>query len=287
MKSTLLFISLLLILVALIVENIFREAKNIPSNTNDPFNSTRAYNHLKEIAKERHPIASEANKKVQDYIVGQLKNIKNNIANNTNVAMEIVDSDDTELLWSSNSNEYFKSSNVLCKVIGKNEALDPSSPSFLLSAHYDSVPSSYGASDDGGGIAILLEVVEKIVSQGQPSYTLIVNFNNGEEFGLLGSKSFAKHQWFENVAVFLNMEGGGTGGKEFIFRSTNAELSKLYGESATHPTGDSIGGDFIRSGLIRSVTDFSIYADTYGIPGLDIAFVERRVFIKNFIPFRF
>ena len=45
---------------------------------------------------------------------------------------------------------------MIDNVIGKLEGTDPSLPGVLLSAHYDSVPASPGASDDGMGTAAVM-----------------------------------------------------------------------------------------------------------------------------------
>lgn len=80
---------------------------------------------------------------------------------------------------------YFESSNILVKLEGKN----PEEEGLLLSAHFDSVPTGYGATDDGMGVVSLLANLKYHIKH-RPNRTLIFNFNNNEEFGLLGASTY-------------------------------------------------------------------------------------------------
>jgi Zn-dependent M28 family amino/carboxypeptidase len=64
-------------------------------------------------------------------------------------------------------------------------------PFLLLGAHYDSVPGSPGADDNGSAVAVCLECARllKVHEIGSP---MIVFFNR-EEDGLLGSSEFVAH----------------------------------------------------------------------------------------------
>jgi Zn-dependent M28 family amino/carboxypeptidase len=56
----------------------------------------------------------------------------------------------------------------------------------LFSAHYDSVSTAPGATDDGMGVAVLLHMV-KYLAENRPRRTAVFNINNGEEDGLNGA----------------------------------------------------------------------------------------------------
>ena len=77
---------------------------------------------------------------------------------------------------------YFEGSNVLVKIDGEDESLD----GVLFSAHFDSVSTAPGATDDGMGVATTLQLVQYF-SQHQPKRTVVFNINNGEEDGLYGA----------------------------------------------------------------------------------------------------
>ena len=166
---------------------------------------------------------------------------------------------------------FFEASNILVRIPGSSG----NSPSLLVSSHFDSVPGSYGATDAGSGIAIMLELVRVMSSGKQPIYTTIFNFNNAEEDGLLGSQAFVNHDWFKDVAAFVNTEGAGAGGREILFRASSTELASIYASVAPYPHGNSLGGDLVNAGLIASTTDYATYT-RMGKPGIDLAFYERR-----------
>ncbi len=79
-------------------------------------------------------------------------------------------------------------------------------PYLLLGAHYDSVPGTPGADDNGSAVAACLECARLLKKHGAGS-TLIVLFNR-EEDGLLGSRDFVHElqrqpQWpIEEAHVF-------------------------------------------------------------------------------------
>jgi hypothetical protein len=64
-------------------------------------------------------------------------------------------------------------------------------PCVLLGAHYDSVPGSPGADDNGSAVAVCLECA-RLVKEHDIGSTMIVLFNR-EEDGLLGSRQFVAY----------------------------------------------------------------------------------------------
>ncbi len=62
-------------------------------------------------------------------------------------------------------------------------------PVTLVAAHYDTVPSSPGADDNGSGLAVLLECARLLTVRAPESRVGFVCFN-AEEDGLLGSQDF-------------------------------------------------------------------------------------------------
>lgn len=80
---------------------------------------------------------------------------------------------------------YFEGSNVLVRVNGTDPDASPRG-SVLFSAHFDSVSTAPGATDDGMGVATLLAMLEYFV-ENRPKRTVVFNINNGEEDGLNGA----------------------------------------------------------------------------------------------------
>lgn len=64
-----------------------------------------------------------------------------------------------------------------------------SSSSILVAAHYDTVPGSPGADDNGSGIAVLLACAQALVEHDMPASTIFMAFNR-EEDCLIGSQEF-------------------------------------------------------------------------------------------------
>ncbi|HIK10366.1 MAG TPA: M28 family peptidase [Oscillatoriaceae cyanobacterium M33_DOE_052] len=69
---------------------------------------------------------------------------------------------------------------------------DSSRPPILIGAHYDTVPGSPGADDNGTGIVVLLELA-RIFATSPAKYPLRLVAFDLEEYGLLGSTAYAKH----------------------------------------------------------------------------------------------
>lgn len=65
-------------------------------------------------------------------------------------------------------------------------------PVTLIAAHYDTVPGSPGADDNGSGLAVLLECA-RLLSKATPATPVGFVCFNAEEDGLLGSEDFVRN----------------------------------------------------------------------------------------------
>lgn len=87
---------------------------------------------------------------------------------------------------------YFEGTNILVKIEGKGDnyhttnASDIETGSVLFSAHYDSVSTAAGVTDDGMGVVTLLQLIRYFAEHRQRR-TAVFNINNGEEDGLNGA----------------------------------------------------------------------------------------------------
>ena len=235
---------------------------------------------LQNITYSFHPYTSHDNDRVHDYLLSRVNQIT---ANNT--FCEVSDDYKThrKMLFAhqdafESSTEmkrvvYFESSNILVKIQGKDGKNDNA---LLLSAHFDSVPTSHGATDDGKGIVSILGLLD-YYSQNQPERTIVINLNNNEEFGLLGAQAFFDHPWSKITKYFVNLEGTGNGeGDAIMFRTTNLLTAKLYKEGVQdRPFGNSIFQQGFNQRLIHSETDYKVY-EANGLLGWDIAFFKPR-----------
>jgi Zn-dependent M28 family amino/carboxypeptidase len=60
----------------------------------------------------------------------------------------------------------------------------------LFSAHFDSVSTAPGATDDGMSVVALVQMLE-FLSTNRPRRTAVFNLNNGEEDQLHGAQAYA------------------------------------------------------------------------------------------------
>ncbi|GKT94987.1 peptidase family M28 [Colletotrichum tofieldiae] len=141
----------------------------------------------------------------------------------------------------------------------------------LVNAHYDSVSTGYGATDDGMGC-----MLNYYTSPGQqPTRGIVLLLNNGEEDGLYGARVYHYSPLYHFTTSFVNLEGAGAGGRAILFRTTDLEVTKGY-ENAPHPFGSVVAADGFKLGAIRSETDYKVWTESYGQRGLDIAFYRPR-----------
>ncbi|CDO95859.1 unnamed protein product [Kluyveromyces dobzhanskii CBS 2104] len=237
-----------------------------------------AWHDLQVITEKPHPYTSHFNDDVHDYLLQRVTHISkgsdfiqisDDYGQGISKLFKHIDvfndsSTDTKLV-------YYESSNVLVKVEGTN----PSLPGLLLSAHFDSVPTSYGATDDGKGVVSLLALLQ-YYSENQPERTIVFNFNNNEEFGLLGATIFTYNKWFKLVSYVINLEGTGSGSKAVLFRTSDTATALLYEKSVKdQPFGNSIYQQGFYNRFIASETDYKIY-EINGLRGWDIAFYKPR-----------
>ncbi|KAF9195642.1 hypothetical protein BGZ50_004040 [Haplosporangium sp. Z 11] len=240
------------------------------------FSAEWAWQHLEQIAQRPHPINSRDNLRIREYLVQTVKDLQAE-ALSVNRTVELAD-DNVKLtlgknfLSKSSRLEFYESSNVIVRVVGTENRPE----AVVVDAHYDSVLIGHGATDDGIGVSVCLEMIRNLIHH-PVRHNVIFNINNGEEVGLYGAAAFMKHPWAKDVKAFISLEGAGAGGRALLFRATNQALAGYYSKVGNSPHANVFGNDVFKIGLIKSSTDFSVFT-AYDIPGLDIAFYSRRAF---------
>ena len=267
-------------------------------------NLTQAWLDLDFVSNGFHPYNSERNDVVKDYLVKRIdamlkdNGVKYATVDKNGVAAVDKDVAPVAVFAYDPSNITFvddwrgspwtcygESQNILVYIRGKKDAPGDwwrsSKPykgkaGVLINAHYDSVSSGFGATDDGVGVVTVLQLISYFTAKGQtPDRGIVALLNNGEEDGLYGAHSYLQHPLSSFAHTFLNLEGAGAGGRATLFRSTDAEITKFYARSS-HPFGSVISGDGFKRGLIRSGTDYSVFTKDLGMRGLDVAFFDPR-----------
>ncbi|HEY7006614.1 MAG TPA: M20/M25/M40 family metallo-hydrolase, partial [Sphingomicrobium sp.] len=160
----------------------------------------------------------------------------------------------------------------------------------LLSAHYDSVPVGPGASDDGVGVATLLEV-GSILKDRPLKRPVILLFNEGEELGLIGARAFLADPLSRSVDSVLNFEARGVTGPVTMFETSrpNGAAIAALAKSVRRPFASSLSTDVYH--LLPNDTDVTTYSERgwlalnfamagnethYHSPGDDLASLDPR-----------
>lgn len=141
----------------------------------------------------------------------------------------------------------------------------------LVSAHYDSVPAGPGAGDDGGGVAVVLELA-RVFAPRTTRNDVVFLITDGEEAGLRGAYAFAeRHRLMRRVGVNVNMDARGASGPSMMFETGpgNARLMELFARSVARPSANSVSYEVYK--LLTNDTDFSVFRK-HGVSGFNFAF---------------
>lgn len=158
--------------------------------------------------------------------------------------------------------------NILARVAGTQPG-----QAVLLAAHYDSVPAGPGDSDDGVGVASVLEIARALKSMPPPRHSIILLLDDGEEAGLLGARAFVDSDpWAKQVGAAVNLDDRGTSGPSLMYQTgrNNNWALQLYSEHARRHLTSSIFYTVYRQ--LPNDTDFTIFRSA-GYEGLNFAFV--------------
>jgi peptidase M28-like protein len=223
------------------------------------FSSARAMELLKVMALKPHPVGSAEHMRVRDYLVTQLNGLgaQPEIQNTSSVDQRGIP---------------YRAANIQ-NVLGRLRGTD-NSKAVLLVGHYDSVPTGPGASDDGSGVAAILETVRALKSGPPLKNDLIVLFSDGEEIGLLGAQAFInEHPWAKDVGLVLNFEARGNGGAATMFETSNgnAHIVGDFAKAAPYPLANSLSYEIYK--LLPNDTDLTAFKGN-GFAGLNFAFIE-------------
>jgi Peptidase family M28 len=232
----------------------------VPLPANAPatvFSAVRARDILKELVGDGvpHPIGSAADARVRDRIVKRLSALGYTTELQSGVACNTY-------------GECGTPTNIVATrgAIGGDDAV-------MIAAHYDSVPSGPGASDDGVGVANLLEVARVLTALPATRHPIVLLVTDGEEAGLLGAQLFAReHRLAKRIKAAVNMDTRGVSGPSLMFETgtANAWLMRLYGGATLEPITNSLCYVIYKS--LPNNTDFTVFKEA-GYQGLNFAFI--------------
>ena len=224
------------------------------------FSAARALKHLRVISARAHPIGSQEQATVRDYISRELSNL--------GLSPETQQTTAVNRKWGTPFSAG-RVQNIVARLKGTEGGR-----AILLACHYDSVPNSPGASDDGAGVVTLLETARALKAGTPLKNDVILLFTDGEEVGLLGANAFvAEHAAARDVGLFLNFEARGNSGPLVMFETSgsNGALIRQFAEAAPRPLASSFFYEIYQR--LPNDTDFTVLKGL-GAQGMNFAYVD-------------
>lgn len=248
----------LLALIALRVAQLTPPAVVAASAPPEVFSAERARAHLVQIAKEPRPTGSAAHRRARDYLLATLSEL--------GAKAEIQSTSVLSRQWGL-PYDAAHVENIVARLPGTD-----STGTIALVAHYDSVPGSPGAGDNGSNVAALLETLRALKSGPPLRNDVLLLFTDAEEGGILGGKAFKdEHPLFGEVKIALNFDARGAGGVVAMFETGPGDAWPVreLARVAPYPVASSLFPEVARR--MPHSTDFSVFKRA-GIPGLNFAF---------------
>jgi len=188
------------------------------------FSAGRALDQLQAIAQAPRPIASAANRRAREHIVGQLQAL----GYAPQVQRAVVQKNYVDY----NAN-YEAIVGVVHNVLVRLPGTAPDRarrPALLLAVHYDSERASLGVARGAMPVAAALEVLRALRSGPPLANDVVVLFADGERAGSLGMQAFAEqHPWARTVGLVLRFDGGGSGGPLLLYNTRGANGAAIAG----------------------------------------------------------
>ncbi|MDC6353456.1 MULTISPECIES: M20/M25/M40 family metallo-hydrolase [unclassified Robiginitalea] len=225
------------------------------------FSTDRAMEHVVAIARKPHGVGFPGHDDVREYLVRTLRGMG-------------LEPELQEGYTAGDWGNLSKAVNILARIPGTG-----SGKALLLLSHYDSSPhSSFGASDAGSGVAVILEAVRAYRESGeQPANDIILLFSDAEELGLNGADLFVnQHPWAQDVGLVLNFEARGSGGPGYMLLETNGGNSGLVdafvAAGAEYPVANSLAYSIYK--MLPNDTDLTVFREDGDIEGMNFAFID-------------
>lgn len=220
------------------------------------FSSARATQVLARILGDQapHPTGSVANAAVRDRIVAEFARL--------GIAAEV------QRRFACGGSACARVDNVVAKIPGRN-----ADQAVLLSAHYDSVAAGPGASDDGAGVAAIIEVARALQAGPPLAREVWLLANDGEELGLIGAEAFAREPEFARIGSVLNLEARGTTGASLLIETQPGNAAVVSAMRRVLPRPGSSSLDYEVYKTLPNDTDFTVYRRE-GLVGTNFAWAE-------------
>jgi hypothetical protein len=203
-----------------------------------------------------HPVGSEASSRVRERIVGELERLGYEPAVETAFAC-------------GHAGYCATVRNVVAALPGRQGG-----KAVLLCAHYDSVGAGPGASDNGMGVAALLEIARILKTEPVRENPVLFLFDEGEEAGLIGAEAFFRPEpGKRRIGAVVNLENRGTSGTSYLFETStgNRWLVDLAARALARPVTSSLFYTVYK--FLPNDTDLTVFR-AHGLAGVNFAAVE-------------
>jgi len=237
------------------------------------FSAARALDQIRAIARNPHPPGSAEHQRVRDYLIAELTKL------GTAPELEAGFAAITFGKYHAEGNV----ENIVARLPGS-----AGTRPVMLAAHYDSVTRGPGASDDGSGVAVLLETLRALRAGPPLRNDVIFLITDGEEKGLLGAQVFMRdHAWRGELAVnqpgvnqpgvTLNFEARGTAGNAFMFETSAGNEWLIRDLQAAVPQADAMSFAYEIYRRMPNNTDLTVFKRG-GLAGMNFAYIGRPEF---------
>lgn len=217
--------------------------------------------HVAAIATEPHPVESAANRRVRDYILGELR------------LLGLSPQVQTGAIISPRGREVVVE-NIVCRIPANDIADRSAAGGALLACHYDSHPRAPGAGDDGSAVAGMLEIARLLCESPRLLRDIVLLFTDGEEAGLLGAQVWVRdYPDLMDCRVVANFDARGSSGPAVMFETAGAPVDLFfngYARASPHPVTSSLAWPVYER--MPNGTDFTVFR-LAGMSGLNFAFI--------------
>ena len=252
-----------------------------PSADLKGFSAEKAYSYLEKIAEKPHSVFDEeAHDEVEQYLKTTLESMGHTVEvhNWTPAQHGLSDNITPDKILDYDKPVEYDITNLAVKIQGKSDN------GILIMAHYDSrghasrageIPGSYGAADDGYGVAVMLEIARIYANVPAESLenSIYLCFTDAEETGLYGSQLEMQLDYIDNVNFVINIEARGVKGPAYMFETSknNSKVIELY-KNADMPFSYSLATAVYS--VMPNFTDFTSALDM-GKQGINFAVLDN------------
>lgn len=144
----------------------------------------------------------------------------------------------------------------------------------MLCAHHDTARDAPGASDDGMGVAIVLEAAAALCGEPWKGRDIVLLLTDGEEAGLLGARHFASnHPWHEKIGTVINVDNRGNRGPALIYETAGEHDARIF-EAIAPAVGPVVANSLFSTiaSAMPNGSDLSVFREA-GMHGINIAVI--------------